>query len=146
MWELARAGIDATLICDNMAAVIMKQGKVDLVIVGADRIAANGDTANKLGTYGVAVLAHHHGIPMYVAAPSSTFDLAIASGEEIPIEERGSDEITRGFGHQTAPDGAKAYCPAFDVTPAELLAGIITERGIIEKPNRDRIAAVVGAG
>ena len=140
MWELMQAGIDATLICDNMAAVVMRERKVDLVLVGADRIAANGDTANKIGTYGLAVLARHHRIPMYVAAPSSTFDLSIRSGDAIPIEERGAEEVTHGFGRQTAPTGAKTYCPAFDVTPARLLAGILTERGLIEKPNRKRIA------
>jgi methylthioribose-1-phosphate isomerase len=145
MWELQQAGIDCTLICDNMAAVVMRDKRVDLVIVGADRIAANGDTANKIGTYGVAVLANYHDIPMYVAAPSSTFDLAIASGAEIPIEERGAEEVTRGFGRQTAPDGAKVYCPAFDVTPAGLLAGIITEKGLIEHPDRERIAAVIAS-
>jgi len=143
MWELGQAGIDCTLICDNMAAVVMRQGKVDLVIVGADRIAANGDVANKIGTYGVAVLAKHHGIPFYVAAPSSTFDLSLDSGDAIPIEERGSDEVTHGFGRQTAPDGCKVYAPAFDVTPAELIAGIITERGLIEKPTRERILAAL---
>ena len=144
VWELQQAGIDVTLICDNMAAVVMREGKVNLVLVGADRIAARGDTANKIGTYGVAVLARHHGIPFYVAAPSSTFDLSIASGQEIPIEERGSEEVTHGFGRRTAPAGAKVYCPAFDVTPAELISGIITERGLIEKPNRERIARVLG--
>jgi len=144
VWELQQAGIDVTLICDNMAAVVMREGKVNLVLVGADRIAANGDTANKIGTYGVAVLARHHGIPFYVCAPSSTFDLSIASGDEIPIEERGSEEVTHSFGHQTAPAGAKVYCPAFDVTPAELITGIITERGLIEKPNREHIARVLG--
>jgi len=144
MWELQRAGIDCTLICDNTAAVVMKEGRVDLVLVGADRIAANGDTANKIGTYGVAVLAKHHGIPMYVAAPSSTFDLSIASGREIPIEQRGADEVTRGFGRQTAPTGCKVYAPAFDVTPAELITGIITERGLVERPTHDGIARVMG--
>jgi methylthioribose-1-phosphate isomerase len=139
MWELQQAGVDCTLICDNMAAVVMKEGRVNLVLVGADRIAANGDTANKIGTYGVAVLAKHHGIPFYVAAPSSTFDLSIASGAEIPIEQRGAEEVTHGFGRQTAPAGAKVYCPAFDVTPAELITGIITERGLIEKPNKKTI-------
>jgi methylthioribose-1-phosphate isomerase len=127
-----------------MAAVVMREKKVDLVIVGADRIAGNGDTANKIGTYGVAVLARYHGVPMYVAAPSSTFDLSIASGAEIPIEERGAEEVTRGFGRQIAPDGAKVYCPAFDVTPADLIAGIITERGLIERPNREHIAKTLG--
>ncbi|MBE3037798.1 MAG: S-methyl-5-thioribose-1-phosphate isomerase, partial [Chloroflexi bacterium] len=145
MWELQQAGIDCTLICDNMAAIVMRQRWVDLVIVGADRIAANGDTANKIGTYGVAVLAHHHSVPMYIAAPSSTFDLGIASGDEIPIEERGAEEVTQGFGRRTAPVNAKVYCPAFDVTPAELIAGIITERGLIKRPNRENIARVIGA-
>ncbi len=144
MWELGQAGIDCTLICDNTAAVVMRQGKVDLVIVGADRIAAGGDVANKIGTYGVAVLAKHHGVPFYVAAPSSTFDLSLDSGDAIPIEERGSEEVTHGFGRQTAPDGCKVYSPAFDVTPASLVAGIITERGLIEKPTRERIAEVLG--
>jgi len=144
MWELGQAGIDCTLICDNMAAVVMRQGKVDLVLVGADRIAASGDVANKIGTYGVAVLAKHHGVPFYVAAPSSTFDLSLDSGDAIPIEERGSDEVTHGFGRQTAPDGCKVYSPAFDVTPADLIAGIITERGLIEKPTREKIAEALG--
>jgi methylthioribose-1-phosphate isomerase len=143
MWELQQAGIDCTLICDNTAAVVMKQAKVNLVLVGADRIAANGDTANKIGTYGVAVLAKHHGVPFYVAAPSSTFDLALASGAEIPIEERGAAEVTHGFGRQTAPTGSKVYCPAFDVTPADLIAGIITERGLIEKPGKKAIAKML---
>jgi methylthioribose-1-phosphate isomerase len=143
MWELGRAGIDATLLCDNTAAVVMREGKVDLVLVGADRIAANGDTANKIGTYGLAVLAQHHGIPFCVAAPSSTFDLSIQSGDQIPIEERGAEEVTESFGRRTAPEGAKVYSPAFDVTPAELIAGIITERGLIKKPNRHRIAKVL---
>ena len=144
VWELMQAGIDVTLICDNVAGALMREGKVDLVLVGADRIAANGDTANKIGTYSVAVLARHHGIPFYVAAPSSTFDLSLESGDGIPIEERGAEEVTHGFGRQTAPDGCKTYCPAFDVTPAELITGIITERGLIERPTRERIAAVLG--
>jgi len=142
MWELGRAGIDATLLCDNTAAVVMREGKVDLVLVGADRIAANGDVANKIGTYGLAVLAQHHGIPFCVAAPSSTFDLSIQSGDAIPIEERGAEEVTEGFGRRTAPADAKVYSPAFDVTPAELIAGILTERGLIKKPTRRRIAKV----
>jgi methylthioribose-1-phosphate isomerase len=140
MWELQRAGIDCTLICDNMAALVMRRRDVDLVLVGADRIASNGDVANKIGTYAVAVLAAHHDIPFYVAAPSSTFDLAIDSGDEIPIEERGPEEVTEGFGRRTAPENAKVYCPAFDVTPADLVAGIITERGLIENPTAPRIA------
>jgi methylthioribose-1-phosphate isomerase len=130
-WELRQAGIDVTLICDSMAAQVMKEGRVQLVIVGADRIAANGDTANKIGTYGVAVLAKAHGIPFYVAAPSSTFDLSLPSGASIPIEQRNPQEVTHGFGRQTAPDGVQVYNPAFDVTPAELIAGIVTEKGII---------------
>ena len=131
-WELTRAGIEVVLICDNMAAQVMKERRIDLVLTGADRIAANGDTANKIGTYGLAVLAGAHGIPFYVAAPSTTFDLSIATGADIPIEERPADEIRRGFGRPTAPDDVPCYCPAFDVTPAGLIRGIITERGLIE--------------
>lgn len=143
-WELMRAGIDVTLICDNMAAVVMREGKVNLVIVGADRIAANGDTANKIGTYGVAVLAKEHGIPFYVAAPASTFDLSLPSGAGIPIEERKPEEVTMGFGRQTAPDGVKVYNPAFDVTPARLIAGIITERGVISPVSEATVRASIG--
>lgn len=139
VWELMQNGIDTTLICDNMAAHLMKQGRVQMVVVGADRIAANGDAANKIGTYGVAVIAREHGVPFYVAAPSSTFDLSIDSGDEIPIEERAAEEVTEGFGCRTAPEGCKVYCPAFDVTPARYIAGIITERGIIEHPNREKV-------
>jgi methylthioribose-1-phosphate isomerase len=131
-WELQQRGIDVTLICDNMAAQVMKEGRVQLVVVGADRIAANGDTANKIGTYGVALLARAHGIPFYVAAPSSTFDLRLPTGKAIPIEQRDGREVTHGFGRQTAPDGIKVYNPAFDVTPAELITGIVTEKGLIE--------------
>jgi methylthioribose-1-phosphate isomerase len=123
-WELMQRGIDVTLICDNMAAQVMKEGRVQLVIVGADRIAANGDTANKIGTYGVALLAKAHRIPFYVAAPSSTFDLTLATGAEIPIEQRDPREVTHGFGRMTAPEGVKVYNPAFDVTPAPLIAGM----------------------
>ncbi|CAN5219654.1 S-methyl-5-thioribose-1-phosphate isomerase [soil metagenome] len=126
-WELRERNIDTVLICDNMAAQVMREGKIQLVIVGADRIAANGDTANKIGTYGVAVLAAAHNIPFYVAAPSSTFDLALETGDGIPIEQRASSEITHGFGKQTAPEGIRVYNPAFDVTPARLIAGIITD-------------------
>jgi methylthioribose-1-phosphate isomerase len=138
-WELQQRGIDVTVICDSMAAQVMREGKVQAVVVGADRIAANGDTANKIGTYGVAVLAKAHGIPFYVAAPSSTFDLSIANGSEIPIEERDPKEITHGFGRQTAPDNICVYNPAFDVTPAELIAGIVCEKGVIAPVNRERI-------
>ena len=130
VWELMQAKIDVTLICDNMAAQVMKEGRIDAVMVGADRIAANGDTANKIGTYGVAVLAKAHNIPFYVLAPSSTIDAATATGDGIPIEERGNGEITHGFGKATAPDGVKVYAPAFDVTPTKLITAIITEKGI----------------
>ena len=143
-WELQQAGIDVTLICDSMAAQVMKEGKIQLVIVGADRIAANGDTANKIGTYGVAVLARAHRIPFYVAAPSSTFDLSIVDGSQIPIEQRDPREITHGFGRATAPDGIRVYNPAFDVTPADLIAGIITEMGLIRPVNQQTIQEVVG--
>ncbi|MFD2370442.1 S-methyl-5-thioribose-1-phosphate isomerase [Brevibacillus sp. GCM10020057] len=131
-YELQQAGIDVTLICDNMAAMVMSQGKVQAVIVGTDRVAANGDVANKIGTYGVAVLAKAHGIPFYVAAPLSSVDLETATGADIPIEERPAEEITHGLGKQVAPDGIKVYNPAFDVTPAEYITAIVTETGIFK--------------
>jgi methylthioribose-1-phosphate isomerase len=143
-WELMQRGIDATLICDSMAAQVMREGRVQAVITGADRIAANGDSANKIGTYSVAVLAAAHNIPFYIAAPISTFDLSIASGDEIPIEQRDSREITHAFGRETAPPGVQVYNPAFDVTPARLIKAIICERGIIEPVSVERIAAMVG--
>ena len=133
-WEMVKEGIPHRLISDVAAGFVMKQGEVDLVVVGADRIAANGDTANKIGTYSVAVLAQHHGIPFYVAAPFSTIDPSIPSGAAIPIEERGGDEVRRTGGGQTAPSETPVYNPAFDVTPAELIAGIITERGVFRFP------------
>ncbi len=142
-WELKRRGIPVTLICDSMAAQVMREGKVQMVVVGADRIAANGDTANKIGTYGVALLARAHGIPFYVAAPSSTFDLSIPDGSDIPIELRDPREVTHGFGRQTAPDGVDVYNPAFDVTPAGLIAGIITEKGVIRPVDTPTIRAVL---
>jgi len=145
-WELQQRGIDATLICDSMAAVVMQQRRVQAVITGADRIAANGDVANKIGTYGLALLAAAHQIPFYVAAPTSTFDLSLSSGEEIPIEERDPREITHGFGRQTAPEGIKVYNPAFDVTPAALIRAVICERGLIRPVTRQRIAEVLGGG
>lgn len=145
-WELGQAGIDVTLLCDSMAGALMRSGKVDLVITGADRIAANGDTANKIGTYGVAVLAREHQIPFYVAAPSSTFDLSLADGAAIPIEERDPDEIRCGFGCLTAPEDVACYSPAFDVTPARLIAGIVTEAGLIRPVGREGIAAALGVG
>lgn len=142
-WELAQRGIDVTLICDSMAAQVMREGRVQAVVTGADRIASNGDTANKIGTYGVALLAAAHDIPFYIAAPTSTFDLSIASGDEIPIEQRDPAEITHGFGRQTAPTGINVYNPAFDVTPARLIKGIICEHGLIEPVTKERIAQVV---
>ncbi|MCP4683863.1 MAG: S-methyl-5-thioribose-1-phosphate isomerase [bacterium] len=129
-WELGQAGIDCTLICDNAAAVLMAQGKINHVIVGADRIADNGDAANKIGTYGVAVLARAHDIPFYVAAPMTTFDSGTESGQGIEIEQRSATEITEGFGVRTAPEGQKVYAPAFDVTPNGLITGFITDQGI----------------
>lgn len=133
-WELQQRGIPVTLICDNMAAQVMKEGRVQIVITGADRIAANGDAANKIGTYGVAVLARHHGIPFVVAAPSSTFDLSLPNGSGIPIEQREDEEVTCGFGKRTAPENTTVYNPAFDVTPSELITAVVTERGIIHSP------------
>ena len=143
MWELAQRKIDATLICDSAAAQVMREGRVQAVITGADRIAANGDTANKIGTYSVATLAKAHGIPFYVAAPTTTFDLSLASGAEIPIEQRAAEEVTHGFGRPTAPDGSNVYNPAFDVTPAELVTAIITDRGVIQPVNVDAIRAAI---
>ncbi len=140
-WELARAGIDCTLICDNTAAQVMREGRINVVVVGADRIAANGDAANKIGTYNVALIAKAHNIPFYVAAPLSTFDLAVLSGEDIPIEQRDPKEVTHGFGVQTAPEGVSVYSPAFDVTPNELIAGLVTEVGILRPPFTENIAA-----
>lgn len=142
-WELQQAGIDVTLICDSMAAMLMQQNKITGCIVGADRIAANGDAANKIGTYSVAVAARYHQIPFYIAAPFSTFDLTLADGSGIPIELRDHAEIRCGFGKQTAPDGVAIYNPAFDVTPAELITGIVTECGLITPVNRDTIAGMI---
>ncbi len=142
-WELMQRDIPVTLICDSMAGWVMKEGRVDAVITGADRIAANGDVANKIGTYSVALLAKAHNIPFYVAAPSSTFDLSLSSGAEIPIEQRAADEITHGFGRQTAPTGTAVYNPAFDVTPAEYIAAIVTERGLIRPVSAESVAAAL---
>ncbi len=133
-WELTKSKIPCTLLCDNMAASVMAQGKIDCVIVGADRIAANGDTANKIGTYNVALLAKAHGIPFYVAAPRTTFDFKIPGGKQIPIENRKDEEVTEGFGKRTAPRGIKVLNPAFDVTPARLIRGFITEAGVLKPP------------
>jgi methylthioribose-1-phosphate isomerase len=138
-WELKEAGIPVTLICDNMAASVMKKGWVQAVIVGTDRVAANGDVANKIGTYGVALLAKAHEIPFYVAAPTSSIDMSLSDGEQIPIEERSADEVTHGFGKQTAPDGVNVYNPAFDVTPHELVTALITEKGVVYPPYRENL-------
>jgi methylthioribose-1-phosphate isomerase len=139
-WELKQAGIDVVLICDNMAGWLMKQGYINAVITGADRIAANGDTANKIGTYSLSILAKEHGIPFYIAAPSSTFDLSIQSGDQIPIEQRAVEEITIFGKTQIAPVGINVYNPAFDVTNAANITAIITEKGVIEHPNAESIS------
>jgi len=144
-WELMQAGIDVTLICDNMAAQVMKEGKIQCAVVGADRIAANGDAANKIGTYGVAILAQAHQIPFYVAAPTSTLDLSLETGDQIPIEQRAAEEITEGFGKRTAPEGVKVYSPAFDVTPAGLITAIVTEKGIARPPYDATIKALMNS-
>lgn len=133
-YELAKAGIDVTVICDNMASIVMKEGKIDAVLVGCDRIAANGDVANKIGTSGVAILAKEYGIPMYVLGPTSTIDLDTPTGSGIRIELRSDEEVTCGFGKRTAPEGVKAYNPAFDVTEAKYITAIITEKGILRPP------------
>ncbi|MCR3922539.1 MAG: S-methyl-5-thioribose-1-phosphate isomerase [Firmicutes bacterium] len=140
-WEMVQENIPVTVIADNMAGFLMKQGKVDLVIVGADRIVANGDVANKIGTYALAVLAKAHQIPFYVAAPYSTFDFTKSNGDQIPIEERCETELTYFAGTQIAPTGACCYNPAFDVTPAALISAIITEFGVIEQPTTQKLAA-----
>jgi len=139
-WELKQAGIDVTLVCDNMAGWLMKQGKINAVITGADRIAANGDTANKIGTYSLSILAAENSVPFYIAAPSSTFDLSIKSGAEIPIETRDADEVAFFGGKRIAVDGVDIYNPAFDVTEAQNITAIITEKGVIEKPTTAKIA------
>jgi methylthioribose-1-phosphate isomerase len=133
-WELERAGVEVTVVPDSAAALLLRDRRVDLVLVGADRIAANGDVANKVGTYGLAVLAAHHGVPFYVAAPASTLDPATASGAAIPIEHRSADEVRRGFGSLTAPAGVPVYAPAFDVTPAALITAIVTDEGVLAAP------------
>lgn len=142
-WELVQRGIPVTVLCDSAAGHLLTTGRVAACVVGADRIAANGDTANKIGTYGLAVLAAAHGVPFYVAAPSSTFDLSLDTGAGIPIEERSPAEVTHPLGVTAAPVGAMAYNPAFDVTPARLIKGIITEHGVIEPVTGDRIRAVL---
>jgi len=143
-WELEQADIDVILICDNTAGWLMKQGQISVVITGADRIAANGDAANKIGTYGLSILARQHSIPFYIAAPSSTFDLSINSGAEIPIEQRAADEVVFFGDRRIAPDGVDIYNPAFDITDAENITAIITEKGVIEKPDSEKIAKHLG--
>jgi methylthioribose-1-phosphate isomerase len=145
-WELSQAGIDVTLITDSMAARVLSERKVDAVLVGADRIARNGDVANKIGTYGLSVLARAHEVPFYVVAPLSTFDPAIADGSAIPIEERSPDEVTGGPLRRTAPGGVRVYNPAFDVTPARLVTAIVTEVGMIERPDRTKVEEALRRG
>lgn len=144
-WELMKDGIPTTLIADNMAGAMMRQGKIDAVLVGADRIAANGDVANKIGTYTVAVLAKEHGIPFYVAAPTSTVDLNTADGNGIPIEQRAASEVTHLAGRQIAPDAVKVENPAFDVTPNKYVTAIITERGVARAPYQASLAELVAS-
>jgi len=134
-WELQQRNIPVTVICDSMAGQVMKEGRIHKIFVGADRIAANGDTANKIGTYSLSILARHHGVPFYVVAPTSTFDLATADGKGIPIEQRDPSEINRGYSEPNAPAGVAVYNPAFDVTPHEHITGIVTEFGVIERPD-----------
>jgi methylthioribose-1-phosphate isomerase len=145
-WELVQEGIPCTLITDSMAGHLMSKGEVDVIIVGADRIAANGDVANKIGTYPLAVLAKRHGIPFYVAAPLSTFDAKIPDGSHIPIEERPAAEVTGYRDTRWAPQGVAVRNPAFDVTPAELVTGIICEKGVVLSPNREKIQALISTG
>jgi methylthioribose-1-phosphate isomerase len=142
-WELGQDGIPVTLITDNMSGHLMSRGEIDAVIVGADRIAANGDVANKIGTYMIAVLARRHHIPFYVAAPLSSIDSSLASGEVIPIEERGASEVRGHGGLEWAPAGVAARNPVFDVTPADLVTALITEKGVVREPDRGKIAALL---
>lgn len=142
-WELKRAGIEVTLLADSGAGGLLASGRIDAVVVGADRVAANGDVANKVGTYPLAVLARTHGVPFYVAAPRSTIDPACPNGESIPIEQRAATEVTEGFGVRTAPEGVYVYSPAFDVTPAKLVTALITEAGVVRPVDRRRIAATL---
>ncbi|MDP8256069.1 MAG: S-methyl-5-thioribose-1-phosphate isomerase [Candidatus Alcyoniella australis] len=144
VWELMQDKIPVTLLCDNTAGAMMARGKIGLVVVGADRIAANGDTANKIGTYSLAVLAAHHGIPFLVAAPTSTIDLSLQSGEQIPIERRSAEEVIKINGQYIAPPDADAAHLAFDVTPAALITAIVTERGLARPPNEETLAAIMG--
>lgn len=142
-YELSKAGIDVTVICDSMASIVMQEGKIDAVLVGTDRIAANGDVANKIGTSGVAILAKEYGIPMYVLGPTSTIDMNAATGDDIPIELRAEEEIAEGFGPRTVPEGVKTYNPAFDVTKAEYVTAIITEHGVHRAPYTESLQAAM---
>jgi len=141
-WECVQEGIPCTLVADNMAGHLMSRDGIDLVVVGADRIAANGDVANKIGTYMLAVLARRHALPFYVAAPLSTFDRQITDGSKIPIEERAADEVTGYRGMRWAPQGIQVRNPAFDVTPAELVSAIVCEKGIVREPNLERVRSL----
>jgi len=143
-WELIREGVDVTLIADGAAALLMSRGEIDLVVVGADRVAANGDTANKIGTYGLAVVAQRHAVPFYVACPLSTIDLSIRSGSEIPIEERSAEEVTGFGGQRWAPEGIAVRNPAFDVTPAALISALVTERGVVRPVTEAAIRGLFG--
>ena len=142
-WELVKDGIDTTVITESMAAPLMRDGRIDLVVVGADRIAANGDTANKIGTYSAAIAARYHGVKFMVVAPISTVDMATPDGAHIPIEQRAESEVLNFAGQQTAPQGARAWNPAFDVTPAELIDAIVTERGVVLAPTREKMALLM---
>jgi len=144
VWELQQDGIPATLITDNMAGHFMKSGRIGCVVVGADRIAANGDVANKIGTYSVAVLARENNVPFFVAAPVSTLDLTLASGDQIPIEQRSASEVTHVFGHRVAPEGTAVMNPAFDITPSRYVTAIITEKGVARAPYEDSLKKLVG--
>ena len=145
-YELMADGLDVTVITDSMAAFLMSRTKIDAVITGADRVAANGDAANKIGTYGLAIAAKHHGVPFYIAAPLSTFDASCPCGAEIPIEERAADEVRKIGGQYITPPDVKVWNPAFDVTPSELIAGIITERGVIRAPYKENIEKIFPGG
>lgn len=142
-WELQQSDIDVTVLCDSAAATLMQKGVIDCVVVGSDRVAANGDAANKIGTYSLAVLANAHNIPFYIVAPVSTFDFDLASGDLIPIEQRAGEEVSEGFGKKTVPDGVNIYNPAFDVTPHTLITAIVTEKGVIEAPNTEKVATLL---
>jgi methylthioribose-1-phosphate isomerase len=145
-WELTQRGIETTIICDSMAAHLMQTQQIDAVIVGADRITSRGDTANKIGTYALAIAAKFHHVPFYVAAPSSTFDFSLVEGQQIPIEQRSADEVTRPNGMTIGPAQAAVFNPAFDITPAELITAIVTEKGIIQPVDSRNIALILKSG